>query len=294
MTPASLPLNALRAFEASARHLNFTHAAEELCVTQGAVSHQIRMLEARLGVKLFSRLPRGLALTDEAVALLPGLTQSFARMGELIEQVRGGIARKPLTIGVLTTFAIGWLLPRLEDFQVEHPLIDVRVRTHNNKVNLFAEGLDCAIQFGEGDWPGAEATKIVSGELSPMCSPRIASQLHRPGDILRFPLFRSFRVDEWSRWFAEAGVEAPAIRGPVFDSSLGMVLAAERSFGIALAPASMFTLELDTRRVVCPFSITVDAGSYFLTRPKGRVPTEPLEAFIAWCARMAAPEASPL
>jgi LysR family transcriptional regulator of beta-lactamase len=230
-------------------------------------------------------------LTDEAVALLPGLTQSFTRMGELIEQVRSGVSRKPLTVGVVNTFAIGWLLPRLEIFQAEHPLIELRVRTHNNKVNLLADGLDCAIQFGDDNWPDVDATRIAGGALSPLCSPRLASQLHRPADVLRFDLLRSYRADEWPRWFAEAGVETPATRGPVFDSSLAMVLAAERSLGIALAPPSMFAVELESRRVVQPFSIAVDAGSYFLTRPKNRPPAEPVEAFIAWCSRMALSEA---
>mgnify|MGYP000990318428 CR=1 FL=1 len=128
MTPSTLPLNALRAFEASARHLNFTRAAEELCVTQGAVSHQVRALEARLGVTLFRRLARGLALTDEAEALIPVLTQSFARIGELLDQVQAGRAHQTLTIGVVNTFAVGWLLPRLEDFRAAHPFVDLRLR----------------------------------------------------------------------------------------------------------------------------------------------------------------------
>jgi LysR family transcriptional regulator of beta-lactamase len=283
MTPASLPLNALRAFEASARHLNFTRAAEELFVTQGAVSHQIRSLEARLGVPLFRRLPRGLALTDEGVALLPGLSQSFARIGELLDQVHGGVRRQPLVVGVVNTFAVGWLLPRLQSFRAGHPRVDLRLRTHNNKVDLVAEGLDLAIQFGDGAWPGLEASELAGGELSPLCSPRIAAQLRRPADLARFDLLRSYRADEWPRWFAEAGVEAPTARGVVFDSSIAMVAAAERSYGVALAPPAMFAAELARRRLAQPFPIRVSAGAYYLTRPRSRALSEAGAAFLAWC-----------
>lgn len=286
-TPTSLPLNALRAFEASARHLNLTRAAEELCVTQGAVSHQVRALEERLGVSLFRRLPRGLALTDEGVALLPGLSQSFARIGDLLDQVHGGVNRRPLTVGVVNTFAVGWLLPRLEGFQAEHPLIDLRLRTHNNKVDPVAEGLDCAVQFGGGVWPGLEALELMGGEVAPLCSPRIASQLRRPADLARFPLLRSYRADEWGQWFAAAETDALTPRGPVFDSSIAMVAAAERSFGVALAPPGMFAAELSALRLAQPFEVCVSVGAYFLTWPRARALGEPAQAFISWCSREA-------
>jgi LysR family transcriptional regulator of beta-lactamase len=286
--PASLntlPLNALRSFAACARHLSFTKAAEELCVTQSAVSHQIRALEARLGVKLFTRLPRGLSLTDEGDSLLPGLTQSFDRIGQLLEQIQGGLERRPLTVGVVATFAIGWLLPRLADFQAQHPDVDLRVRTHNNKADLLAEGLDCSIHFGEGDWLGAEATRICEAPLSPLCSPRLAREIRRPADLARLPLLRSYRADEWPRWFASADLEAPSIRGGVFDSSLTMIAAAERSLGVALAPPSMFAFELEKARLIQPFPIEVDAGGYYLLRPKSRPPSDGERALLAWCRR---------
>src|ERR1700733_15140098 len=157
MDRPQLPLNALRAFEASARHLSFTRAAEELCVTQAAVSHQVKGLEARLGVVLFRRLARGLVLSDDGQALLPGLTDSFDRMGRAMQRFQGGALREGLTVGVVGTFAVRWLLPRLAQFREEHPLIEVRVRTHNNKVDLAAEGLDMAIRFGDGAWHGVSA-----------------------------------------------------------------------------------------------------------------------------------------
>ncbi len=154
MVRPHLPLNALRAFEASARHLSFTRAAIELCVTQAAVSHQVKSLEERLGVALFKRLPRGLMLTHEGESLLPVLCDSFDRIAGLLERFEGGHYRDVLTVGAVGTFTVGWLLPRLEDFQARHPFIDLRLSTHNNRVDIAAEGLDYAIRFGGGAAPG--------------------------------------------------------------------------------------------------------------------------------------------
>ena len=142
MIRPQLPLNALRAFEASARHLSFTRAAVELCVTQAAVSHQVKSLEAQLNVTLFKRLPRGLMLTSEGETLLPVLSTSFDHIAQILERLAGGQYREMLTVGAVGTFAVGWLLPRLADFRAKHPLIDLRLSTHNNRVDVAAEGLD--------------------------------------------------------------------------------------------------------------------------------------------------------
>src|SRR3546814_7436331 len=136
MDRAQLPLNALRAFEAAARHLNFTRAAIELCVSQGAVSHHVAQLERRLGVRLFHRLPRGLSLTDEGRALVPVLAEAFDRVGATLDQYAGGRFREVLKVGVVGTFATGWLLPRLDAFARAHPAIDLRISTNNNRVDL--------------------------------------------------------------------------------------------------------------------------------------------------------------
>lgn len=288
MDRSQLPLNALRAFEASARHLSFTRAADELCVTQGAVSHQVRALETRLGVVLFRRLARGLALTDEAEALMPVLSQSFARIGDLLDEVQAGKAHQTLTLGVVNTFAVGWLLPRLEAFRAACPFVDLRLRTHNNKVDLLAERLDAAIQFGGGDWPGLEALPLMGGELAPLCSPRLARTLSSPTDLAHAPLLRSYRADEWARWFRAAGMEPPTLRGPQFDSSIAMVAAAQQSAGVALAPPAMFAYDIRGGRLVQPFDVTVQTGAYCLTRLAGRAPSEALQAFSDWCVDAAA------
>ena len=148
MDRAQLPLNALRAFEASARHLNFTRAALELCVSQGAVSQQVAALEARLGVALFRRLPRGLMLTDEGRALLPVMADALDRIGATLDRIEGGRPREALTLGVVGSFADGWLLDRLPDFERACPHVDLRILLNNNRVDLAGEGLDLAIRFG--------------------------------------------------------------------------------------------------------------------------------------------------
>lgn len=284
MARTHLPLNALRAFESSARHLSFTLAAAELNVTQAAVSQQVRGLEARLGVALFRRLPRGLALSDEGHALLPVLAESFGRMEAVVQQFDNGHFFEVLTVGVVGTFAVGWLLPRLRLFQQSCPFVDLRLMTHNNVVDLAGEGLDCAIRFGDGNWPGLKAEHLMAAPLSVLCAPAIAARIARPRDLAQQTLLRSYRAEDWPAWFAEAGAACPAIRGPVFDSSRLMVEAAMQGAGVALAPASMFERELDESRLVRPLPTEVTTGSYWLVRLKSRRPSAAMEAFRRWLA----------
>jgi LysR family transcriptional regulator of beta-lactamase len=279
-----LPLNALRAFEASARHLSFTRAGLELFVSQAAISHQIKGLEARLGVALFRRLPRGLALTDEGAALVPVLSEAFERIGGTLERFADGRFREVLTIGVVGTFAIGWLLPRLPDFARLHPEVDLRLLTNNNRVDLAGEGLDFAVRFGAGAWHGCEATALIEAPLTPLCAPAIAARLAEPADLARETLLRSYRADEWLLWFAAAGCPAPRIRGPVFDSSPVMAAAAAAGAGIALLPAAMFARELATEALARPFETELHAGGYWLTRLHSRPETAAMRAFRTWIA----------
>ncbi|WP_029004145.1 LysR family transcriptional regulator [Azorhizobium doebereinerae] len=281
MDRPQLPLNALRAFEAAARHLSITRAAMELCVGQAAVSHQIKALEARLGAPLFRRLPRGVALTDEGAALLPLVRDAFDRIGATLDQFMDGRLREVLTVGVVGTFAL-WLLPRLPDFAAAHPGIDLRVLTNNNRVDLTGEGLDCAIRFGDGAWHGSAATPLRAAPLAPLCAPALARHLERPADLATLPLLRSYRSEEWARWFAAAGTPAPALRGPVFDSSPLMASAAAAGHGVALLPVAMFAPELAAERLVQPFAATIDAGRYWLTRLNSRPETPAMAAFRGW------------
>ncbi|WP_047288004.1 transcriptional regulator GcvA [Pseudomonas protegens] len=279
-----LPLNALRAFEASARHLSFTRAAIELCVTQAAVSHQVKSLEGQLNVTLFKRLPRGLMLTSEGETLLPVLRECFDRIAQTLGRFEGGHYREVLTVGAVGTFAVDWLLPRLGDFQARHPYVDLRLSTNNNRVDVAAEGLDYAIRFGTGAWHGIEALALLQAPLSVLCVPELARQLHSPADLLGQTLLRSYRTDEWPQWFQAAGLGANSLlpQSVVFDSSLGMLEAALQGLGVALAPPLMFQRQLASGAVVQPFDIGIVTGSYWLTRLQSRAETPAMGAFKTW------------
>ncbi|QRR35139.1 transcriptional regulator GcvA [Hydrogenophaga sp. YM1] len=277
-----LPLNALRAFEVSARHLSFTRAAEELHLTQTAVSQHVRKLEDRLGRRLFRRLPRGLALTDEGQALLPVLSESFERLSATLASLQTRQRREVLSIGVVGTFAVGWLLPRLRDFQARHPLIELRLFTHNNRVDLAAEGLDAAIRFGDGQWPGCEAVPLLDAPLAPVCSPALAHRIRGPADLGRETLLRSYRGDEWPAWFEAAGVRAPLLTGPQFDSSLLLADAAAQGAGVALLPLRLFSRDLQAGRLVRLFDVEVAVGRYWFTRLARRRASPAVQALRRW------------
>jgi LysR family transcriptional regulator of beta-lactamase len=277
-----LPLNALRAFEASARHLSFTLAAQELNVTQAAVSQQVRSLEDRLGALLFKRVPRGLTMTDEGRALLPVLSDAFGRIESVLNRFEGGRVREVLSVGVVGTFAVGWLLPRLKQFRDVHPFIELRLFTHNNLVDLTAEGLDFAIRFGDGAWPGADSTRLLDAPLQALCAPAVAQRLAEPGDLTRETLLRSYREDEWNLWFTAAGIEPWPLNGPVFDCSRLMVEAAMQAAGVALAPPCMFESEIGRGALVSPFPVRVDTGSYWITWRRSRGMSKAMQTFHDW------------
>jgi LysR family transcriptional regulator of beta-lactamase len=277
----------LRAFESSARHLSFTRAAAELNVTQAAVSQQIRSLEERLGTALFKRLPRGLAMTDEGLALRPVLSDAFDRIEAVLKQFEGGHFHEVLTVGVVGTFAVGWLMPRLNSFRKAHPFVELRLLTNNNLVDLATEGLDFAIRFGDGTWPGSRARHLLDAPLALLCAPEVAARLSSPEDIANETLLRSYRADDWMNWFNAAAMPPRPVRGPVFDSSRLMVEAAMQGAGIALAPALMFDHEINTGRLARPFHVEVHAGSYWLTWLKGKPMTAAMVLFSQWIVKEA-------
>ena len=283
-----LPLNGLRAFEAAARHLSFTKAAIELCVTPPALSHQVKALEERLGVPLFRRLPRGLGLTDEGQALLPVLREAFDKVAAALEEFEGGKGREVLSVGAVGTFALGWLLPRLAAFRAEHPFVDLRLTTNNNRVDIAEEGLDFAIRFGDGAWHGTDAALLFEAPLTPICTPGIAARLGEPADLAAETLLRSYRVGEWPAWLEAAGVAVPPLTGPVFDSAAMMIEAALAGHGVALGPARMFERELAEGRAARPFRLEVAMGGYWLTSLKSRKPTPAMAAFQSWILEAAA------
>jgi LysR family transcriptional regulator of beta-lactamase len=215
------------------------------------------------------------------------VADSFDRIGATLDRYGGGRLREVLTVGVVGTFAAGWLLPRTQRFAERCPDVDLRLMTNNNRVDLAGEGLDLAIRFGDGAWHGVHAEPILSAPLTPLCTPAVAARLHSPRALAGETLLRSYRVDEWPRWYAAAGLPVPDLRGPVFDSSSLMVAAAEAGLGVALAPPAMFQEALFAERLVQPFATAIDTGSYWLTRLMSRAETPAMRAFADWLAEEA-------
>jgi LysR family transcriptional regulator of beta-lactamase len=203
----------------------------------------------------------------------------------MLERFEGGRLKEVLTVSVVGTFAAGWLLPRLQAFNEEHPFVDLRMLTNNNRVDLAAEGLDLAIRYGDGAWHGVQAEPLMDAPLAPLCSPELAARLREPRDLLGQTLLRPYRGQDWLAWFAAAGLGAVDVRGPLFDSSWIMVEAAIQGLGVALAPPAMFQPALESGRLAQPFALSTPAGGYWLTRLKSRKPTPAMEAFQAWAMR---------
>lgn len=282
MDRPQLPLNALRAFEVASRHLNLTRAAIELCVTQAALSHQIRGLEQLLGVTLFRRIPRGLVLTEEGHMLAPVLSRALDEVSQALDRFSVGGYHEVVNLGVVSSFATEWLIPRIVDFQRLHPSIDLRIHTNNNRVDLAGEGLDLAIRYGIGSWHGAASIRLMSGAMSAVCSPEFGRRLRSAQDLLSAPLLRSYRVGEWERWFAIHGLAAPQLRGPVFDTSLAIAEMAARSYGVGLVPIALFAPWIEAGRLVRPFEAELAVGDYWLTRPHASSETAGQMALREW------------
>ena len=200
-------LNGLRAFEAAARLGSFVAAGEELNVTQAAISRLVRLLEDRLGFRLFERMPNGLALTPQGKALQPGLTAAFDAIAGITQQVAAMRSTPVLTLGVGPSFAVRWLIPRLASFYRQHPDIEVRLAT-GGAINPFNDDWTCGILLGNGDWPGHQAEPMFSADLFPVCARSIAQRLKKPSDLARECLLEvQHSLEEWPLWLAAARVK---------------------------------------------------------------------------------------
>ena len=285
MTRRYIPLKSLRAFEAAARHLSFTHAAIELNVTHSAVSQQVKLLEDQLTLPaVFAHSTWVDALTPEGETLLPVLNESFDRIAQLLDYFAGRKVQEKLKIGVVGTFATGFLLPRLAAFYQKFPHIELQISTNNNRVDLAAEGLDYAIRFGSGAWHGTAAMYLCDSPLTPLCTPELAAKISQPADLFNFTLLRSYRRDEWTLWLQQAGGPQLPPTHPVmvFDSSVTMLEAAQSGIGVAIAPARMFSHLLQNGRIVRPFQSDISLGSYWLTRLQSRPDSSAMREFAQW------------
>jgi LysR family transcriptional regulator, glycine cleavage system transcriptional activator len=288
---ARLPsLNSLRAFEAAARHLSFTHAASELNVTQTAISHQIKRLEEELGIPLFVRSNRSLALTSQARDYLPLVRAAFDDLRLATDRLFRKDDGKVLTVSTLASLAAKWLLPRLSAFQEAHPGIDVRITTSTSLVDFESGDVDAAIRYGRGHWPGVRAEWLMADELFPVCSPTLlqgSKPLRCPEDLAHHTLLHTSGGydDDWRLWLTAAELPAAISKqsGLSFDLIFMTIQAAIDGFGIALGRTSYVQDDIVKGRLVVPFKIALpsDAGFYLVT-PEGRTEPLKLRAFRQW------------
>ncbi|HQS15617.1 transcriptional regulator GcvA [Reyranella sp.] len=282
------PLNGLRAFEAAARHMSFTDAAEELSVTQAAISHQVRGLEQRLGLKLFVRRNRSLLLSEAGQAYLPSVRAAFDQLNEATEKLLQKDKGGNLTVTTTSSFAVKWLVPRLGGFQRSHPEIDVRVSTGTSLVDFSREDVDIGIRYGRGQWPNLLAERLVSEDVMPVCAPSLLkgpNGLKKPVDLRRFNLLHiaSF-PDDWQVWLTAAGVKGvDSSRGVSFDFALAAYQAAMDGLGVALGRNPLVEPDLKAGRLVVPFEFKRSSDfAYYLVYPPEAIRRRKIKAFRDW------------
>jgi LysR family glycine cleavage system transcriptional activator len=286
------PLNALRAFESAARHLNFSRAAEELSVTPGAVSQQIQNLEDYVGAALFKRTPRGLLLTDSAQMALPALREAFDRLAEAAALLTAAVDGRRLTLTAPPSFAAKWLVPRLGGFEATHPQVDVWLSADMDLVDFAASDVDLALRYGAGPYPGLEAIRLLGETVIPVMSPALAEAhpVATPADLAGHVLLHDGSPDadescpDWQMWLAARGVKGfDASRGPRFNQSSLVIEAAMSGRGVALAKRTLAQDDLDAGRLVAPMPIsTMVDFAYFLVHPKAKGRLPQVKAFITW------------
>jgi LysR family transcriptional regulator, glycine cleavage system transcriptional activator len=293
------PLNALKAFEAAARHESFTRAAEELCVTQGAVSHQVKALETELGLKLFTRERQRLIITEQGREYLAVLRDAFDRIALGTERLRQRQTSGALTVSTSPDFAAKWLVNRLGHFLEAHPEIDLRVSATMHHVDFAREDVDVAVRHGEGDWPGLDAVRLSPEQLFPVCSPKLMSgprAIREPADILKHPLLHMEDRQSWVRWLEAAGVpETGAVHGPVLNRASMLIDAAVDGQGIALARTTLAAWDLINGRLVRPFPLSLPlTKTYWIVCPNATASLPKIVAFRDWLLAEAADDAARL
>ncbi|MBM3569217.1 MAG: transcriptional regulator GcvA [Alphaproteobacteria bacterium] len=287
------PLNALRAFEAAARHLSFSRAAEELSVTQSAVSHQIKALEQRLKLALFRRRGRHLALTAEGHAYLPALREAFDRLALATDRLTRQRLDGRLNVSVLPSFAATWLLPRLKRFRARHPEIELSIQPELRLVDFARDEVDIAIRIGRGPYPGLDAQKLFGETLFPVCSPALRKgppPIRRPADLARQTLLHDAGREDWAMWLAAAGVGGiDTARGPEFGNYDLVVLAAVGGQGVAIARSALVEEPLREGRLVRLFEPAIPGVFHYwvVCRPEDTARPR-IAAFRRWLTEEAA------
>jgi len=286
-------LNALRAFEAAGRHLSFSKAAEELHVTPAAVGHQVKALENDLGAVLFERLNRALQLTPAGQSLLPGLSEVFYRVTEVVETFRRRDANRPLTVSMPPSFGATWLMPRLERFRARHPDIDIRLDADNRIVDLVHDDVDIGLRYGLGDYPGMRVDPLLSEEVFPVCSPRLLEGPHplRTLDDLRWHTL--VHVDgyvqddywpDWTMWLQSAGIGDMEVRRGLRFSHTSLALqAAMAGQGVVLGSRVLAGNDIAAGRLVRPFAHGARMSfAYYMVCPEALAAEPRIAAFREW------------
>ena len=281
------PLISLRVFEAAARHLSFTKAADELCVTQAAVSHQIKALEEWLGVPLFIRLNRAIKLTDAGQKFSGPLTEAFDILGNVTAEVLSQEVDSTLTIATFDSIASAWLMPRLKGLREMYPELTVRIKTIDKYSDFVDDDIDLEIRYGDGKWPKFHVTELAEEDLFPVCSPQLIepeSALNRADDLLKYKLIHDETMTSWQQWLVAAGVSDPQL-----DDSLSMnhshlvMQAAIAGEGIALGRSVLVADALKNGSLITPLDFSLKSDfAYYLVCPKNTSEQVWISSFRDW------------
>ncbi|MGY8676213.1 transcriptional regulator GcvA [Bradyrhizobium sp. UFLA05-153] len=296
MRPRLPPLNNLKAFEAAARHESFTRAAEELCVTQGAVSQQVKALEQGLGLKLFNRERQRLVITEAGRDYLTVVRDALDRIAvgteRLLQRQNAGV----LTVSTSPDFAAKWLVHRLGHFAEAHSGIDLRVSATLHHVDFAREDVDLAVRHGDGNWPGFDTVQLSGERLFAVCSPKLLlgrRRLREPTDILKLPLIHLDSRADWTHWLREAGVDESAVtHGPLLNRASMVIDAAINGQGIALARTTLAAWDLINGRLIRPFPNSLPLSkTYWIVCPKATSNVPKIVTFRNWLLAEAAEDA---
>ncbi|OIQ47923.1 MAG: transcriptional regulator GcvA [Gammaproteobacteria bacterium MedPE] len=289
------PLNSLKAFETAARHLSFTKAAEELFVTQAAVSHQIKALEEHLSIKLFRRKNRALLLTEEGQSYFLDIKDTFTALSDATEKLLSKTASGSLTVASQPSFAIQWLVPRLAQFSEQHPEIDVRIKAIDLDEDFLDDDVDIAIYYGRGNWSGIRADKLRDEYLIPVCAPSLLNgdkPLNKPSDLDNHTLLHDHSRKDWKQWCRNAGAsEVNVNQGPIFSLSSLVLQAAIYGQGVALGYSVFSRPDIEAGRLVCPFDqVLPSKEAYYIVCEDNRSELGKIKAFREWMLNLFAQE----
>ncbi len=282
------PLNSLKCFEAAGRLLSFTGAAQELNVTQAAISHQIKVIEGYLGFALFERYPRRLTLTEQGKMLLPEITEAFDRVSGAIAALGQDHYSNMINVRLGPSFAARWLSPRLKYFWLQYPEIDLCLfHVANAPTDFDRENIDIAVAYGSGDWPGLVADKLMKLDFFPVCAPVFMDNdkpLTEIGNLLYYTLLHDAGFQCWNDWFKLAGLNASATgKGAIIDDTNVLIQAAIDGQGIALGSTAFVQDHLDSGRLVKPFDISlVNDFAYYVVCPESHLQNPAVRAFKEW------------